>query len=224
MQILSTIFKKKNMYMYVPNIFKLIILITLSPCYYSIYAQVRLSAESGLNLRPYCRNGIGKCELFFAPEPYLGVQGEFNLQKQFSLMARVRYNFRYITSASISGIAERVTTRYINQDLIVNIGVVYRISDNWQIGSGIGFYHKLNAYMEDVYSNDVIKTGFNYRVLPNSLLQMEYCKGRLRYQLVYEYLYRIERRILSLTLMALGNANNSLSFGVSYEFYKTKKK
>lgn len=148
-----------------------------------------------------------------------------SLPNRFTLLARVRYGFRYKTTVETNSVLGKSVSNFINQDLIVGLGVLYLIKENWKLGTGIGFYHKLNAYSEIFYPDGSYwRRGFLHKFLPNSHIQLEYCTGKLKYHIIFEYLYRVEVHTGFLNIHEIKNGKNALSFGISYEFYKTKKK
>jgi hypothetical protein len=198
--------------------------ILISLHFFSLFAQVSIFPEIGVNYRPYVLNGLNTEVSHNLPELLFGFNTEVFLTSKLSLQNKISYIFRKNNSitSDLSANPDYKGGTFINRDLSISLGLLYPIRNNMKIGVGGGFFHKLNSYTIIDYTSIQYKYGMVKNILFNAHLQIVYKLGNFRITTMYQYLFNSE--LESVSHLSIDRGRHSVTGGISYELFKSKKK
>lgn len=185
-----------------------------------LISQVKISPEIGFNYRPYTLLG-GNSELKHNhAEFYIAGIGELQLKKKIILQSRIGYIFRsnQFLTTDITFNPQYIGAKFINQDLMLNISLLYNLNKQFQIGIGGGFYHKLNSRTIGIYENMRIEEGLTQYILPNTNILLGYNYSLFTLYMNIHY-YPIKETFNSVHLRGIDNSDYGISLGISYDFF-----
>lgn len=192
----------------------------------NLFSQVIISPEIGYNYRPYIlgTTDSNNSEMEHdVPEFYVAVNGDIRLTNKYSLQAKVGYVFRnnnnvpYIAFDIANGIT------FVNQDLLLNIGLLYAISSNFKAGIGGGFYHKLNSHIISETGPGIRRLyRINRNILFNTHFQLVYSLYKnIKIMTMYQFLFDSELPPPP-SLLSFVKGHHAFSVGISYDLVKSK--
>jgi hypothetical protein len=191
-----------------------------------VSAQLTISAETGINIRPYVFEAKGH-HLQLFPDPFLGLSLDIAMNDKLTLLTFCRYIHRKTTSYDHWLNPRQALSMYKNQDFSFGIGLVHKTTEKLRIGYGVGAYHKLNAHLIEnrsyyISPNLQRKISVENRILINAHLRFTYSLKKIDIFLMYEYLFMDEFQKEWFGDSFIVNANLATSIGITYPLYKSK--
>lgn len=187
-----------------------------------ICSQVSLCPEIGLNYKPYIlRTSI---EEFYmkTPECFINVVGETNITSNLFFQARIGYIFRNDIELKdySSWNREYQGIRYINNEMNCSIAVLSNVYQNFRLGLGAGFIHKLNSsqYAAYTYGNWEFPI---QSYLYNAHVRTDYKIKDLYFVAAYEFFFNGE---VPITNVGMSTGRYAVSLGVGYQLFKGRSK
>lgn len=191
----------------------------------NLFCQVIISPEIGYNYRPYVlhvSSNIYSEVKHVSPEFYTAVKGDIGLSNKLYLQTKVGYIFRKKNSVPYIAFDPSPDITFFNQDLFLDIGILYSITNKIKVGLGGGFYHKLNSHTYNNPDNRNHVYDLNRKFLYNTHFQLVYrLYKNLSIMTMYQYLFDTELPP-HIGLMILDGGHHAFSIGVSYDLVKSK--
>lgn len=192
-----------------------------------VSAQITISAETGINIRPYVFDSDGY-NLQVFPDPFLGLSLDIPLNDKLTLLGFCSYIARNTTSYDHWLNSRQTLSEYKNKDFSFGIGLVHKTTEKLRIGYGVGAYHKLNAHLIENSSYNISpnlqrKISVDNKILINAHLRFTYSLKKINIFLMHEYLFMNEFQKEGYGDALMLNANLATSIGITYPLYKSKK-
>lgn len=188
-------------------------------CHY-LRCQVKFLPEIGINYRPYTLLGANSELKHYHAEFYIAGIGELHLTQKVLLQTKIGYIFRsnQFLTTDITFNPQYVGAKYINQDLILNISLLYSLNKQFQIGIGVGIFHKLNSRIIGIYEKMRIEESLVQYILPNTNILFEYNFSLFNMQMNINY-YLVKESFNSVHLRGIDNSVYGVSLGISYDVF-----
>jgi len=199
---------------------KIIFIVILFFIYNHLIAQVKVSPEIGFNYRPYTLLELDNEFIHNKPELYFNINGVIKIKNGLFFQTKFGYIFRKNTTVfpQLTFNPEYIGAKFVNQDLMLNISILYNLTEQFQIGIGGGFYHKLNSRVIGLYENMRIEESLSRYILPNTNILFGYNFSLFNLFMNFHY-YPIKESINSLHLRGISNSDFGISLGVSYDIF-----
>ncbi len=191
--------------------------------YYHLISQVNVSPEIGFNYRPYTLHGWNSDLKNNKIELAIAMTGELKLNKLLFMQTRIGYIFRnnHVLTRELTFNPEYLGAKFVNQDLMLNISILYNLTKQFQIGIGGGFYHKLNSRVIGLYKSMMVEESLTRYILPNSNILIGYNFSLLNLYMNFHY-YPIKESFNSVHLRGIDNSDYGISLGISYDVFSKK--
>lgn len=202
---------------------KIIFTVILFLIYNNLIAQVKISPEIGFNYRPYTLIELDNEFIHNKPELYFNINGVIKIKNGLFFQTKFGYIFRKNTTVfpQLTFNPEYLGAKFVNQDLMLNISILYNLTKQFQIGIGGGFYHKLNSRVIGLYKSMMVEESLTRYILPNSNILIGYNFSLLNLYMNFHY-YPIKESFNSVHLRGIDNSDYGISLGISYDVFSKK--
>lgn len=182
----------------------------------SLFSQISLSPEIGLNYHPsYHRDHVLVVDTVKSPNLYIGILGDLSVSESISFQLRFNYVFRKNTRRPHSGISpHHRENEFTNMELVTTFDVLYALNQSIKIGVGPGIIHKLNSRVTEIWTTE----DRSFPVFPRSLISanmvLYYELDRIGIGIRYFYAWGKTNDLISFNITS---AKQGLALSVNYK-------
>ncbi len=184
-----------------------------------IKSQITVSPEIGIYYRPHTLMGIRIPKDVREPELLIGISGDVKISSEFFVKSRISYIFKNNNSIT----SERgVTWEYIgmtlnNEEMNIDLSILYEFYRNAKVGIGYGMAHKLNTYVIGEFEN-FKRTNYLYTPYLNYFtFSLDYNIGRWGIMGRYNYIHKPEA--FQSYFLEFKNEKNAYTLSVYYQLF-----